>query len=414
LGDRLWNTFAAIESQTTASANDGVPVYWFLGESLAAGTIDRLAYYYDGDPNYNGQQIADRGTKVWNFTTGAFEEYRTNAIGAALKGNSNTHPYLHVLRSVDGLVGADPSLILELKTRHPNEDVYLVKLGVHGSTLQSATIARSITAVETGTTTPEITLASDAPHNRWEPFAVTFDGMEDAGIENIVDGVSYVATPTTYTKFRITTSTSVGGSYGGDATASVPAFAWQQSAGDLWAVLESAKTAVYAALRDAGKIPDCRGVFWWQGLNDATLDASNPGLAAGYEDALGDFVDDLRELLTTRSEPNADLPIVIAKVRSYSGYAGGATTQTAVATVQAAQAAVVSAKSQCALANMDNSTDADLEINETPVNDDDVHLTMRGYIEGGFRLNNSLSTLDTDGAEPVIGSSGSGESFATV
>jgi hypothetical protein len=63
---------------------------------------------------------------------------------------------------------------------------------------------------------------------------------------------------------------------------------------------------------------------------------------------------------------------------------------------------------------MDNSTDADLEINETPVNDDDVHLTMRGYIEGGFRLNNSLSTLDTDGAEPVIGSSGSGESFATV
>jgi hypothetical protein len=145
LGFRLWDRKVALRAGDSAVPLRGVPVYLYVGQSNAQGTVSFNAALNGDDPDYDGSWYDALGNVtrprqcfIWNATTGQFEEY-------APQLNAQTLPADVVARwstlaqtttpNVAGPVGPEASLLLQLRKRHP-EGVYLWKFALNGAALQ--------------------------------------------------------------------------------------------------------------------------------------------------------------------------------------------------------------------------------------------------------------------------------------
>ena len=393
-----------------ARRSRGVPLYFHLGDSLCAGTVSYFAAALSQDENYDGTHDPARAVKVFDFRTGEFEDYTavTYVGGNALPGNSNT---FEVWNS-NPAVGADISLFLE-RTKAHSQGARFVKIGVNGSGITDIRLDRDIDTLTINGSVLRVSVPADQSgaqygHGRatiGESIVVELEGLLGAGITGVADGL-YTATVVDYAQLDIETNASPAGGYTAGAIVKVPQPDWRRSTGDLFRYLEDAITQAFDAIEREGGVPDVRGVFLSLGTNDALF-----GDADSYLTNMRLFRDDLRDVLTTRSVPSPALPVVLGRLRSNPNYPGGAAVQTAVATIQAAQATFAADDTATVLADFDSVNEADLEITRVPIATDNIHTTMEGFKWMGFILENAFATVDQTCAAVPATESGQGASL---
>lgn len=127
IGRRLWTGYLNATESTPALPGNGVPVYFFLGQSHLQGatTTDWLA---DNADVKLWHALPEQLTFIWNHNTDSWEKYNPFA-------NSNTGPYT---ASGPALFGPDVTLLLQLLKRHP-KGVFLFKVPVPSASLQDTT-----------------------------------------------------------------------------------------------------------------------------------------------------------------------------------------------------------------------------------------------------------------------------------
>jgi hypothetical protein len=145
LGLRLWDAKVALRAGETTSALRGVPVYLYIGQSNAQGTVPFSAALNGDDPDYDGSWydlggnvIRERKCFIWNSGTLEFSEYAPQLNAQTLPADvSSRWPSLAVntTPNVAGPIGPEASLLLQLRKRH-SEGVYLWKFAINGAALQ--------------------------------------------------------------------------------------------------------------------------------------------------------------------------------------------------------------------------------------------------------------------------------------
>jgi len=428
LGHRIYDKWAAMRAATPSATTMGIPVYMMLGDSYCNGANSYLDAATGGDPRFDGSDYASevsagtRRIKIWNHSTQTLEDYgAVRKVGGVQElGNSVTHPILNIQgdgTATTAIIGPDQTFALEARAAHPDAPFVVVfKLGVSGSTLLGGTSSYVIDSVAADPDDSDYAIVTVAAggYGRYQvsSFAVTFSGMDDAGISGVTDGVSYTATFRTLTEFRIYHGGTVSGSYAGGASVAVPRWRWDKDSADIWPYLTDEWGNCKAAIEAAGYYPDVRGVaIPGLGLNDALAGNATSGFQAAYTD----LVTDVRDLATTRSSPSPLLPFAASNLKTHTYNSGDATVATAVTAIQTAIDAAASADSGLAVHSLDAADGNESDLKRFPINSDNVHLSGDGILEQGRELWDTLQTVDQSCANTTnTASSSSSDSIEAV
>jgi hypothetical protein len=356
-----------------------VPVYVLLGDGRVVGWATTETASSDDDPNYDGSWTVasppvKRGIKIWEHgqgVTGSFVEYTTHPLYA----NTNTHPDYNT--SDADKVGIEVSLLPQLKNRHPTRDVYLIKLGVRGSTLGIA---------EPDTNNP---ISTSTSYDEISGIA-TFT-MEEGKFHNHATGNSFnvrVGSADEFNGLWIATATgpstftvNVGGGLNNPETAvvTVPPPTWSPaSTGILNKFLEEIVEA-WNWFGLNGLTPDCLGAFVFLGYNDAAQ-----GIGSAYKANLESLVATLRENLTTRAA-GPTMPVVFVSELLHTRHA--ASLQSQIRVVKNAQADVAGNDNQIGLVSIDG---------KVQLAQDNRNLTWRGTVNAGLLIDDGLDQVTSD------------------
>ena len=154
---------------------------------------------------------------------------------------------------------------------------------------------------------------------------------------------------------------------------------WNKAAGDLWPELEQAWRDAKQWLFDRGLVPNVNGVFWMQGESD-TIETA---LYEGYADNLNAFISDVRDLVTTRPNNEAEVPFVICKLIDHDRQQFPAV---GVAAVRAAQASVAAGDPQVSIVDLDS----------LPISSDKIHITTEACFDAGALIAPGLDQVSDD------------------
>lgn len=149
LGERLWSALRGLKTGSASGTDKVANVVFLLGQSHVEGAVNNLVtqpFQEAGNPDFDSSWYSTdlttvlraRGCYILNTSSGAFEEYapvknavthsaRFGAVWPTRLGQVSGGPG-------SGAVGPEASLVVELRQRF--ENVYLIKVGVGGASLQ--------------------------------------------------------------------------------------------------------------------------------------------------------------------------------------------------------------------------------------------------------------------------------------
>jgi hypothetical protein len=356
-----------------------------IGDSYVEG-VSYLQFSLDDDPRLIST-VADpiQGLKVWRPDSQAWEDYWLDSTGS----NVNRHPEWNATKNVPGgqTLSVQPSLLVGLRERYPDETVWLVNLGKSGSTLATVPIDTEelqypLAAAALTTDGVILQLANGVKVSSDRSFPVLLAGV--SGLSADINGLRS-ATPVAFdagsggTSFfqidsvGITGTPSVVG-----ATAGIRPPAWEQGADELFASIQTEFQAAIQAAWDAGYVPDFRGIYVMLGLNDAAL-----GVETEFANELAAFVDSMRSMVRTQGQPREfDVPVVWLNPIEHDDMAAG--TAAALPTIRTALADQAQSDPYFTVLSLDE--DEDWLENPAVISRDTIHPTFRGYVEIGYRL----------------------------
>lgn len=368
----------------------------FIGPSFCVGTTVN-AYLFDDDPDLLSKPGQEHpGRKVWNIAEGEWQPARIyrelTANGPVPRANFITHPKWNLGMLIDhgATVGPQMALLKGLRERFPDEDVHLIVLGANGSTMAPATgehkpnqilnVIRAVdhVAIELKDIDGRMFLGGD--------FVVTINGVtgltpsingQHHNARHLRFGSSANAPPTQWIQIpgRFTGTPAYSG-----ATLWLRPGVWQPSVGELWTDFEEVVKSAYEALLDDRRLPDCRALFSVIGINEVYHAVHNE-----FGAVLDEMVPLARELLQTRAKPRgtiAELPIVWLNPTSHEFLTD--TENSRLAVVRAALAARAANDPYFRVLTVDPHVDWLQDL--SPISNDKVHPTFRGYQEIGYRL----------------------------
>lgn len=384
-GERLSATIARTTAGDLITAKTPAIMVMCIGDSYVEG-VSYLQFSLDNDPRLiSPSDEPTQGLMVWRSDTQEWDEFWVDSSGT----NVNRHPEWNATKTAPGTqtLSIQPSLLVGLRERYPDETVWIINLAKNGSTLATVpidtpTLQYPLAAAALTTDGVIFQLANGVKVTSERDFPVLLDGV--SGLSTDINGLR-TATPILFdsanggTSFfqvdsvGITGTPSVSG-----ATAGIRPPAWEQSANELFATLEEEFAAAIQAMWEAGYVPDFRGIYALLGLNDAALGTHNE-----FADGLAGFVDTLRTMVRTQGRPREfDVPVVWLNPIQHEDMS--ATTAANLPTIRDAIAAQAQADPYFAVLSLDE--DEDWLENPAVISRDTIHPTFRGYVEIGYRL----------------------------
>ena len=383
-----------------AQSSTGTPalVVPIIGHSFVQGR-SLLAAGYNADPELVSL-TANPQSKLfaWNMTTQAIEPLTLDPTISPGSYNGFTNLTSSAVYHPGGWNTASFQLayLNELKIRFPDHNIYVLNLGVNGSTAaahDTAVVggdAIDAVTVASGVVTIRIATRSGAkPIKRTSNFPVTISGV--SGLSTSING-SWVATPINVStasglqgtqEFTINAFTS-GTPVLTDARAVFPEPIWDPSANDIWTHFEEQTAAFFDALHDAGIRPDCRCAAITLAENDAFRQTD----VESYKAAMRRIITGLATLFTTRTRPRREIAISLLKIVRHGRYTGNVDT---LAEYETAQAALAAEYSNVTLVNVDENNDRLLD--PVTISTDNIHPDYKGYVALGYQLAKALDNV---------------------
>jgi hypothetical protein len=411
----------AIENPSPAAGTTGRPalVVPIIGHSFVAG-MSLQAAGYNNDPELISKEGSELdGFYVWNQTDEEIQpvildpdQFPGTYFGYT---NLTSSPVYHP--GIFNIASFQLAYLQELRLRFPETDIYILNLGVGGSTAAVHESALpdgdSIESVTVGASSVTIRIAnrgSSKPIRRSSTFPVAISGV--SGLTPSINS-SHVATPTNIStaptlqgtnEFTIPMVGVTGTPVLSDAKAKFPEVIWDPDANDIWTEFESQTAKFFNALHEAGVRPDCRNAVVVLAENDASIEISTNDFKA----AMRRIFDRLMTLYTTRTQPRSEMAIVWPKLIRHGREGGDPAVRTAY---EAAQVAVAGEYSNVVLLNVDENQDR-LE-DAVTISGDNIHPDYKGYVALGFRLAKALDNAPGWDAPRDLSLAGSSTSGAT-
>lgn len=364
-------------------------VYYMFGQSNVQGSNSASILQTLNDPRFSSGQISE-DLLIYRPDTRAIEPLVAYEPSDT-SNNLNQHPYWHV--SDNASFGPVVTWGNQLRDRHPGEKVVMVQLGIGSTALQDIAQVGDISSVvvraDGGLTITLSSAATIAPRPTGsKTFEVTLSG---------ISGLTPDPNTTLTARVSSATTVEIDGAYSGtpalsSASLSTPRARWNRAANDIWADIATMVAEADEAIASAGYAPDHRAFAWYQGESD--FDST-----AGYQVALVQFMADLRELLTSRTD-GEDMPGAIVLQNPFVDLGGGLSSTQAQA-IRTAQEAVVESDSNL----------VSVETRDLALQSDQVHSTPFTTMTIGRRIDEALSALS---GYPSEGTIVSGQGFGST
>lgn len=353
-GKRAYDAYRIKEQGFSPPTGAGVPLYVMLGQSqlVCAGvSTSWLFYELHGDlhkttnilafanPSASAVTTVDSRKQIWNDVFEQWEPYNTSGVTVGV-GNSNTMGNGGV-----GNFGPEISFFEKLIDLHPDTGAYVFKLAQATSALQPTASGQSGIWARSGPSSVQATTTMSFSGSTISAGAGTFDNFEvgeqiqisgsvnnDTGtygthlITSIAGDGSSITTASTFTSETNTAGVTV--TQGG-----VP----------LWSIMhDRLKFAMRKLVEQLGVFPDLQALVFDQAEGDL-------GVHETYQTALENFIADFRDEFQTRTS-GRDVAVILVKLHANTPLG----TDTQVAGIRAAQAAVASGDSHVALVDIDD------------------------------------------------------------
>jgi len=416
VGQRIIESLARpVSLTTTGTPSIVVPI---IGHSFVQGR-SLLAAGYNSDPELISKQSnPQNGMFAWNMTTQAIEPLvlDPDMLSGTYNGYTNLTSSSVYHPGGWNTASFQVAYLQELKIRFPDHNIYLLNLGVNGSTaathetaLTSGDVIESVT-VASGVVTIKITLrAGQKPIKRTSTFPVTISGV--TGLSTSING-SFTATPINVSttanlqgtqEFTINVFTS-GTPVLTDARAKFPEPIWDPSANDIWDHFEAQTAAFFDAMHAAGIRPDCRCAAIALAENDIFRQTD----VESYKAAMRRIINGLVTLYTTRTQPRNDIAISLMKAVRHGRFTGSTDT---LSEYEAAQTALAGEYPNVTLVNVDENNDRLLD--PVTISTDNIHPDYKGYVALGYQLAKALDNVPNWDAPRDTSLSGSGSVAAS-
>ena len=416
IGQRIIESLVRPVSLTsTGTPSIVVPI---IGHSFVQGR-SLLAAGYNSDPELISKASnPQNGMFVWNMTTQAVEPLILDPDQFSGSYNGFTNLTSSAVYHPGGWNTASFQLayLQELKIRFPNHNIYLLNLGVNGSTAathESAVVGGdAIESVTIGSGIVTIRIAQrggQKPIKRTSTFPVTITGV--TGLSTSING-SWTATPINVVttaglqgtqEFTINVFTS-GAPVLTDARAVFPEPIWDPSANDIWTHFETQTAAFFDALHAAGIRPDCRCAAITLAENDIFRQTD----VESYKAAMRRIINGLMTLYTTRTQPRNDIGITMLKAIRHGRFTGSLEV---LSDYEAAQTALAGEYTNVTLVNVDENNDRLLD--PVTISIDNIHPDYKGYVALGYQMAKALDNVPAWDAPRDTSLSGSGSVAAS-
>lgn len=361
-------------------------VVFYTAHSFGVG-FDHETAVSDANPELVGTPA---NAYIWNNTAGAFEGFQAETG----TGNANQNTHLDWNNNDEDKLSMAPMILAQMKVRHPGEDIYLIPLGVFGSTMTKPAVTqafnnRTVSAVDNTTNGAEtrITLNTGAfgalAVDRVGPVEATVAGI--TGLTPDINATEAAATLMTSGLVVVIPTGTTGTASFGSATVNVDLGHWDSALTDNQAIFPdwvTLVTAAYEAMWAADLAPDPRALFVTLGVNDVTYD-----LQAGFEVAMLAFVTAARDAIRVRE--GEDIPIVWLEPIIALANSGAALTRRN--TIRTALRTKANADSKFVTLRVDQTDPA---VNSpVTLTSDGIHPTYTGFSELSKHLVNALNRI---------------------